>query len=261
MLTGRGDSQVSRKQNPQAVVSSAAYLLFYRRRSEHPLGGPFFESIMSGTEDSAADSQPTSRNASPTGEGKRLDDSSRIGLSSALHGVGAAHQAGGGGDGATARRTGVDDDLPGYSGRELDGVHESTLETMDLDHGDEGIADIYAPLEQYVSGGPQLRPSWSFTQLDNDESEQLQVVRAPVTSEDGSAENFFDGDSTKAASSPPSEVGDRLADFAEDEGTTSGAFGPAIREETPIQVEPPLINDEDGPVAEVTPPTGEPPYV
>ncbi|KAL8990894.1 MAG: hypothetical protein Q9177_000548 [Variospora cf. flavescens] len=255
------DSQVSRKQNPQAVVSSAAYLLFYRRRSEHPLGGPFFESIMSGTEDSAADSQPTSRNASPTGEGKRLDDSSRIGLSSALHGVGAAHQAGGGGDGATARRTGVDDDLPGYSGRELDGVHESTLETMDLDHGDEGIADIYAPLEQYVSGGPQLRPSWSFTQLDNDESEQLQVVRAPVTSEDGSAENFFDGDSTKAASSPPSEVGDRLADFAEDEGTTSGAFGPAIREETPIQVEPPLINDEDGPVAEVTPPTGEPPYV
>ncbi|KAL9017113.1 MAG: hypothetical protein Q9185_005573 [Variospora sp. 1 TL-2023] len=255
------DSQVSRKQNPQAVVSSAAYLLFYRRRSEHPLGGPFFESIMSGTEDSAADSQPTSRNASPTGEGKRLDDSSRIGLSSALHGVGAAHQAGGGGDGATARRTGVDDDLPGYSGRELDGVHESTLETMDLDHGDEGIADIYAPLEQYVSGGPQLRPSWSFTQLDNDESEQLQVVRAPVTSEDGSAENFFDGDSTKAASSPPSEVGDRLADFAEDEGTTSGAFGPAIREETPIQVEPPLINDEDGPVAEVTPPTGEAPYV
>ncbi|KAL8973222.1 MAG: hypothetical protein Q9197_002448 [Variospora fuerteventurae] len=255
------DSQVSRKQNPQAVVSSAAYLLFYRRRSEHPLGGPFFESIMSGTEDSAADSQPTSRNASPTGEGKRLDDSSRIGLSSALHGVGAAHQAGGGGDGATARRTGVDDDLPGYSGRELDGVHESTLETMDLDHGDEGIADIYAPLEQYVSGGPQLRPSWSFTQLDNDESEQLQVVRAPVTSEDGSAENFFDGDSTKAASSPPSEVGDRLADFAEDEGTTSGAFGPAIREERPIQVEPPLINDEDGPVAEVTPPTGEPPYV
>ncbi|KAI4205787.1 MAG: hypothetical protein LQ348_001138 [Seirophora lacunosa] len=252
------DSQVSRKQNPQAVVSSAAYLLFYRRRSEHPLGGPFFESLMSGTEESAANSQPTSRNASPTGEGKRLDDSSRIGSSSALHRVGAAHQAGGGGDGPTARRTGVDDELPGYSGRDLDGVHESTLETMDLDQGDEAIADIYAPLDQYVSADSQLRPSWSFTQLDNDESEQLQVVRAPVTSEDGSAENFFDGDSNKAASSPPSEVGDRLADFAEDEGTTSGAFGPAIRGETPIQVEAPMISDEDGPVAEVTPPAGDP---
>ncbi|KAL8721029.1 MAG: hypothetical protein Q9225_002202 [Loekoesia sp. 1 TL-2023] len=246
------DSQVTRRANPQHVVSSAAYLLFYRRRSEHPLGGPFFESIMNCAEDSAAESQPTSRNASPTGEGKRLDDSSRIGSSSALRGVGAAHQAGGGGDGLTARRTGVDDDLPSYSGQELDSGHEPTLETMDLD---EGIGDIYEPLNHYVPGG--LRQSWSFSQIAHG-SEQLQVVRAPAASEDGSEENLFDGDSTKAASSPPSEVGDRLADFAEDEGTTSGAFGPPIPDDTPIQVEPPLMNDEDGPVAEVTPPEGDP---
>lgn len=246
------DSQVTRRPNPQHVVSSAAYLLFYRRRSNHPLGGPFFESMMSGTEDSAADSQPNSRNASPTGEGKRLDDSSRIGSSSALRGVGAAHQTGGGGDGLTTKRTGVDDDLPGYPGSELDGAHEPTLETMDLD---EGIADIYEPLHHYVPSS--LHQSWSFSQVPN-ESEQLHVIRAPAASEDGSEENLFDGDSTKAASSPPSEVGDRLAEFAEDEGTTSGAFGPTIRGDTPIQVEPPLMSDEDGPVAEVTPPKGEP---
>lgn len=207
---------------------------------------------MNSTEDPAGESQPTSRNASPTGEGKRLDDSSRIGSSSALRGVGAAHPAGGGGDGLIARRTGVDDDLPSYSGQELDGGHEPTLETMDLD---EGIGDIYEPLNHYVPGG--LRPSWSFSQIAHG-SEQLQVVRAPAASEDGSEENLFDGDSTKAASSPSSVVGDRLADFAEDEGTTSGAFGPPIPDDTPIQVEPPLINDEDGPVAEVTPPEGDP---
>ncbi|KAL8939442.1 MAG: hypothetical protein Q9216_003348 [Gyalolechia sp. 2 TL-2023] len=246
------DSQVTRRPNPQHVVSSAAYLLFYRRRSNHPLGGPFFEPIMSGTEDATADSQPTSRNASPTGEGKRLDDSSRIGSSSALRGVGAAHQTGGGGDGLTARRTGVDDDLPGYPGQEVDGTHEPTLETMDLD---EGIGDIYEPLNHFVPNG--LQQSWSFSRVPNG-SEQLHVGRAPAASEDGSEENLFDGDSTKAASSPPSEVGDRLADFAEDEGTTSGAFGPTIRSDTPIQVEAPLMNDEDGPVAEVTPPKGEP---
>ncbi|KAL8998480.1 MAG: hypothetical protein Q9188_006095 [Gyalolechia gomerana] len=246
------DSQVTRRPNPQQVVSSAAYLLFYRRRSDHPLGGPFFEPIMSGVEDLTADSQAASRNASPTGEGKRLDDSSRIGSSSALRGVGAAHQTGGGGDGLIARRTGVDDDLPGYPGQELDGTHEPTLETMDLD---EGIGNIYEPLNHFIPSG--LHQSWSFSQVPN-ASEQLHVVRAPAASEDGSEENLFDGDSTKAVSSPPSEVGDRLAEFAEDEGTTSGAFGPTIRGDTPIQVEAPLMSDEDGPVAEVTPPKGEP---
>lgn len=207
---------------------------------------------MNGTADSTTNSQPTSRNASPTGEGKRLDDSSRIGSSSALRGVGAAHQTGGGGDGLTVKRTGVDDDLPGYPGQEADGPLEPTLETMDLD---EGIADIYEPLNHYVP--TSLHQSWSFSHVPN-ESEQLHVIRAPAASEDGSEENLFDGDSTKAASSPPSEVGDRLAEFAEDEGTTSGAFGPTLRGDTPIQVEPPLMSDEDGPVAEVTPPKGEP---
>ncbi|KAL8682568.1 MAG: hypothetical protein Q9186_001421 [Xanthomendoza sp. 1 TL-2023] len=240
------DSAVSRCRNPQNVVSCAAYLLFYRRRSDHPLGGPFFEPTMSGAEESVADSQPTSKTASPTGEGKRLDGSSRNGSSSALRGVGAAHQAGGGGDGRMAMRTGVDDDLPGYSGNE---GHESTLESMDLD---EGIAGIYEPLRQFGSGG--MHQSWSFSQLRN-ESEDVQAVRAPAASENGS-ENLFDGESTKAATSPSSEVGDRLADFADDEGTTSGAFGPTIRGDTPLQVEPPLMADEDV-VAEVTLPEGE----
>lgn len=207
---------------------------------------------MSGAEESAADSQPTSDTASPAGEGKRLDGSSRNGSSSALRGVGVAHQAGGGGDGPTVKRTGVDDELPSYPGTD---AQEGTLESMDLD---EGIADIYAPLNPsspYGSGG--IHQSWSFSHLENDES-QFQVVRAPAVSENNSDENLFDeGDSTKAATSPSSEVGDRLADFADDEGTTSGPFGPTIRGDTPLQVEPPLLNEEDVPVVEVTLPEGD----
>ncbi|KAL8778763.1 MAG: hypothetical protein Q9194_001819 [Teloschistes cf. exilis] len=234
------DSQVNRR-NPGAAVTSAAYLLFYRRRSEQPLGGPFFERIMHGTDESAAESDPNSDSAFPPGEGKRLDGSSHNGSSSALRGVGAAHQVGGGGDALTARRTGVDDDLPSYPGQE-----------MDLD---EGVADIYGPLSQL--GQSPMHESWSFSRLPN-EQEQLQVIRAPAASEDGGSENLFDGESTKAASSPPSEDADRLAEFADDEGTTSGAFGPAIRSDTPLQVEPPLLNDDDEAVAEVTPPEGDP---
>lgn len=200
---------------------------------------------MNGTDESAAESDPNSDSAFPPGEGKRLDGSSHNGSSSALRGVGAAHQVGGGGDALTARRTGVDDDLPSYPGQE-----------MDLD---EGVADIYGPLSQL--GQSPMHESWSFSRLPNAQ-EQLQVIRAPAASEDGGedggSENLFDGESTKAASSPPSEDADRLAEFADDEGTTSGAFGPAIRSDTPLQVEPPLLNDDDEAVAEVTPPEGDP---
>ncbi|KAI4198856.1 MAG: hypothetical protein LQ350_005005 [Teloschistes chrysophthalmus] len=238
------DSQVNRR-SPGAAVTSAAYLLFYRRRSEQPLGGPFFERIMNGSDESAAESDANADSAFPPGEGKRLDGSSHNGSSSALRGVGAAHQVGGGGDALTARRTGVDDDLPSYPGQE-----------MELD---EGVADIYGPLSHI--GQSPIHESWSFSRLPN-EQEQLQVIRAPAASEDGGedggSENLFDGESTKAASSPPSEDADRLAEFADDEGTTSGAFGPAIRSDTPLQVEPPLLNDDDEAVAEVTPPEGDP---
>ncbi|KAI4277527.1 MAG: hypothetical protein LQ337_001699 [Flavoplaca oasis] len=245
------DSAVSRCRDPQKVVSNAAYLLFYRRRSNHSLGGPFFESLMNGAEESGVDSQPTSDTASPAGEGKRLDGSSRNGSSSALRGVGVAHQAGGGGDGLTAKRTGIDDELPSYPGKD---IQETTLESMDLD---EGIADIYAPLNPgslYGSGG--IHQSWSFSHLENNEG-RFQVVRAPAASENNSDEGLFEGVSTKAATSLSSEAGDRLAEFADDEGTTSGAFGPTLRGDTPVQVEPPLLNVDDEPVVEVTLPEGD----
>lgn len=81
------DSSVSKVSDVSRVVSSAAYLLFYRRRSEVPLGGPRFQKIEEkyNREHEAAGSDD---DMSDSGEGQRLDTgSSLIGLSSASKGA------------------------------------------------------------------------------------------------------------------------------------------------------------------------------
>jgi len=132
---------VSRKQSPQQVVTSAAYLLFYRRRSPTPLGGPTFEKILNKASNLSQEStsQPASRTESPSapaGEDKRLDDFSRTGSSSASRGAGAVHQAGSGGLAGvgtmtTVTRKNQEDKLPNYSENLHDG--EQTLESMEVD--------------------------------------------------------------------------------------------------------------------------------
>lgn len=244
------DSAVSRRQDPQKVVTNAAYLLFYRRRSAHHLGGPNFDWLTT-TGSNMSESQPTSRATSPAGEGKRLDDSSRNGSSSALRGVGVAHQAGGGGSAAEGvmiapMRTGVDDDLPAYSEND---PNTSTVDPRglnmetDLDE-DEGISMARGPLN-YVSP----RSEWSFDRIPYGESEQ--ITAAPHTSDN--EEDLFAGDnsSTKAAgSSFTNDDGDRMLDFQNDEGTTMGPFGTPPDEEVALDV--PLMQDqEEEPVAEV----------
>ncbi|MCJ1390087.1 CSN-associated deubiquitinating enzyme Ubp12 [Xylographa bjoerkii] len=150
------DSMSSRR-NAKDVVTSAAYLLFYRRRSVKPLGGPYFEQIIHAANDPPQEdpvSQTPSRAESPSvsaGEGKRLDGFSRNGSSSASHGAEAAHQAGSGGlrDGMlTAARIKDNSDRspPDYSHGLHDG--EQTLESMEVDEpsvGGHHIADLQAP--------------------------------------------------------------------------------------------------------------------
>lgn len=127
----------SRRNNPNQVVSSAAYLLFYRRRSSTPLGGKFFEDIMHKVHNPQAEvpSGTQSRTESPStlaGEGRRLDDSSRNGLSSAFLGAAAGHQAGGG-EPATVRamgpRTRNDEKLPDYSENDPGELPFESMET------------------------------------------------------------------------------------------------------------------------------------
>ncbi|MCJ1283811.1 CSN-associated deubiquitinating enzyme Ubp12 [Xylographa opegraphella] len=160
------DTMASRR-NAKDVVTSAAYLLFYRRRSSKPLGGPFFEQIIHASHDSPpgeAISQPPSRAESPSvsaGEVKRLDGFSRNGSSGALYGAEVAHQTGKGSlqDGmpTVARiKDNSDGSPPGYSHNPHDG--EQTLESMEVDEPSAGghhLADLTSPawgFENMTSG-------------------------------------------------------------------------------------------------------------
>ncbi len=245
------------RSNVKAVVTPSAYLLFYRRRASQPLGGPFFEQIISAIQNPSFDSHASPRTESPLGEGKRLDDSSRNGSSSVLRGVGAVHQAGGGGStgGTAERRTGVDDELPGY-----EGPQPGTMETMELEE-DEGIVGIHGP---FPATPYRSTPNWSFDSLNNADQEMqgmTQIIAAPPGSDQDPEEDLFDdGMSAKAASSPSSGRDRLLADFAEDEGTTAGAFGTPARRGSPEDLEtviPPDLEDPDEPVAELPAPQGE----
>jgi len=261
MLTG-ADSSVSRRSDPKVVVTSAAYLLFYRRRSSTPLGGPFFEQLLAAADAEDSGSQPTSRATSPAGEGKRLDDSSRTGSSSALRGVGAAHQAGGGGsvDGTRALtvRRGIDDDdpadeLPGYSAQDPRGsmdpkdLQEPNLEIMEIDEGIGMDHDMWrGPLQYNLH---DTDPPWKFGS-----NYGVAPANNSPSGGDGQDEDLFaDDSSTKVAKSSISGGDEnRMADFNDDEGTTSGAFGTPEPDTLPIlDVPPPLDDLDEEQVAEV----------
>jgi ubiquitin carboxyl-terminal hydrolase 4/11 len=148
------DGHVSRR-DQQAVVTASAYILFYRRRSEHPLGGAKIMEMMQQLEDKADSEAALSREPSPsaTGEGRRLGDSSRSGLSGPS-GAGPVHQAGVGGLGSPIRS------------HEASADDESRLMPMSMqtsDPVDEGIGEE-------LTGGPDgwgglSRPGWGFDLL------------------------------------------------------------------------------------------------
>lgn len=227
------------KRSPQHAVTSAAYLLFYRRRSDRPLGGPFFEKIIEESNRQDESSAASSRASSPAaaGDERRFGDSSRVGSSSdylgveAGVGVGASRPNENGRDGG---RTGVarvgidgdDDELPPiYSSLspkdqndDVAGVGGGTGADQNMDRMDvdEGIDTSYS----FEPVGPFAgNPSWAF----NDSPVhagvtpgQSTVVPLPASSD----EDLMDGASDKAAdgsSTNLSERGDRMADFADDD--------------------------------------------
>jgi hypothetical protein len=129
ILTYQTDSSV-RERTAQDSITPAAYLLFYRRRSDHPLGGPLLEQIkadqergdtdMSGQEDEEGGSRATS----PSGEGRRLGGSSRNGSSKAFGGVGHTLATGAGTN--HSLRTGGVGSLPAKAALALKGAEGST---------------------------------------------------------------------------------------------------------------------------------------
>lgn len=261
------------KRSPQQAVTSAAYLLFYRRRSDRSLGGPYFEKIIDEVY-RQKESPASSRASSLAGEDQRLDSSSRVGSSSALQGVGAGRQ------GPTDLTSGLteinpDDEPPSYSKLyPNEGGLASNVQDTDNMDVDEGV-DTSFSLDQV--GGPfSENPSWGF---DNPGSGIAPILTGPPASSD---EDLMDGVSDKAADGSSagnfSDQGVRMADFADDDtdGVLPGnsysnspnisgspvaeiPIGPEL--DHGLHVKAPVIQgggvgddddeDDDGPVAEV----------
>lgn len=247
MLIHVTDSHVSKKNDPRAVVTPAAYLLFYRRRSERPLGGESLEEIVHEANKpvDSDESQTESGANSPAGEGRRLGGSSRNGSSSAFPGVGAAHQAGDGGLQAE-RQAKSDDELPDYSDglrlgeKSLQG-HSGTYDVLDTD--DERMDDRF-PTSLSGLGDSAL---WSFDRA-SDSGPSGVTVAPPGSSYDGD-EDLFDDDAASNKAVAEGDLSDTEARLAglgdignDNEGDSPGTlFDDSIIEDIP----PPLAADED----------------
>lgn len=99
------DSSVSKVKSSQSLITGAAYLLFYRRRSSVPLGGPRFAEICERFDRSLED------DGSGSGEDQEVGGSSLYGSSTAgKNGAGAARLRGGGRGSDSGAYGGVEDE-------------------------------------------------------------------------------------------------------------------------------------------------------
>lgn len=178
-------------------MTSAAYLLFYRRRSEVPLGGPRFQEIFDCYNNQlyAAD-----EDMADSGEGQRLGlGSSRRGSPSALTGAGLILPQGNRG---LARLGDTDDDTD--VGVQLSWSNQDTLQhSIEADGEDEGIG-----LTDYDNAGMAgmtsvIGPSsWSFKNLNSKAGSEMTGDDADIASDvaqndDSSVDvDIFEGPST-----------------------------------------------------------------
>lgn len=220
-----------------------AYLLFYRRRSPHPLGPSSLHKIIQPTSDnevnpdSDADQEDDERSRPrDSGNGQRLDASSRNGSSSAYTlgtaaaaGAAAQHAAGSqrpsgraillkNATGAADQSDG-DEYLPSYDGPADADDDEGFVDAED-------IQSVYAPLNAYASTGYGVghdEPVWSFGGIG-------QGIGAGGgfgnESDDGASDKPFQGSDAGEA------LHDRLMDdFPEDDSLPHGASTPIEMEE------------------------------
>ncbi|KAI0480517.1 ubiquitin carboxyl-terminal hydrolase-like protein [Xylariaceae sp. FL0804] len=133
------DSSVT-KQSSDRIVDNSAYLLFYRRRSDVPLGGPRFREIV----DRFSEPTASDDGMQDSGEDRRLGEGfSRNGSSSALDGIEANRQ-----------RRETDDDMP-------------LLQNSTED--DEGI-DLSEDGPKPVGFGSMMGSTWDFKNISSGEN-------------------------------------------------------------------------------------------
>ncbi|KAK1595294.1 ubiquitin carboxyl-terminal hydrolase [Colletotrichum navitas] len=153
------DTSVS-KTSPESVVTRAAYLLFYRRRSDGPLGGPRFKQIFEKFDKAGEDEE---EDDTDSGEDQRLVGGSSLAGSSRL-GIGAEaiHPRGNRGLASstmsTANRAG-DDELPPYEGSSNTNVGSDNIQNSIEDEGI-GMTDFTGG-----SNGFQAAQPWNWNSL------------------------------------------------------------------------------------------------
>jgi ubiquitin carboxyl-terminal hydrolase 4/11 len=243
------DSQVHKRFNSEAVVTSAAYLLVYRRRSPHPLGPPELQELCAEhwNPKSVADSDSSSRAESPadsfsgSGKGQRApDDSSRSGLSSALvQGVGVGHLRGGvHGSGATRAQNAAtamtmeeELDLPPPAYEEDEGIG---MGEGDLEAGGGAMIGPLLPTNGYGNYGSECGWTWNHfdaaktSNQDSDADAEMDDTDSNVAAVDGDDESGRDrlledfGDDVLGQNHPPSpelynEAAPELAGLADED--------------------------------------------
>jgi ubiquitin carboxyl-terminal hydrolase 4/11 len=136
------------------------------------------------------DSRPTSRDASPSGEGPRLGDSSHNGSSSAFTATGQVRHVGDGGpapmqipgayqeDESLGRSNVQDDDvLPDYEETRFIGPRQLQSSHMELD-GDEAI-DVSYPIPGHQTPPWDDPPSWDFNGFGSGRAAPSQMTAVP----------------------------------------------------------------------------------
>jgi hypothetical protein len=234
------------------MVTSAAYLLFYRRRSDTPLGGPKFREIID-----TYDNLTQETSDSESGEGQRLGHgSSPRGSSSALQtGAGATLRSGRGGSGSVLTAGGDGDDgavmLPDYGavlGDDADGLpglHDWENSNMD----DEGI-DMREWNQEAVGAAARrssgnfsdaVRTGWDFANLPGASGG---LARSEADEGMGGLDDGGDdNDSTTAQNDDDSSLAE---DMADEEGSFPPVGGLYPRHFTG-DIEPMLQDDQNMP--------------
>ena len=282
------DSSVQKTRDPSKIITPAAYLLFYRRRSEAPLGGPRFQEIFNRFDQGR--SPAGANDEDDSGEGQRLGlGSSLRGSPSASTGAGLAHPLGsrglasssglpvsnggsllavdgvGGDDGDllpsyTASALGqdggvVEDDEAGMTG--LVWTNTDTLRNSiegDAEDEDEAISlgDVYDETNARNLAGMSSvigENSWSFQNIDGSPR------GVSVADDDSNVAEGGDNSSTMAdfADGSDQDMGTGMIRMTSDEGGEPGA-GYVLPEE-PM---PQLVDEEEFEGFEDMPPMREP---
>lgn len=227
------DSFVSQT-GDRSPVSSAAYLLFYRRRSAEPLGPPSLQKLVQNTRNppelevnSAADSEDELAGEGNLGghrPSSHLHGSSSDGTRA---GAGAGVRATNGSNRAVGNGVGT-----GGQARQqvLSSVNQRATRTNDDDEGigmefdedeNKGIGSlngkaIYGPPRP----PPATPPSWNFDSLndksaDNDADEDGMVYTNIQNDNSDAEQDDAASDMPAQGSSPGSELNNRMRDFSE----------------------------------------------